>query len=138
MGTLIRPELSENNKYWIEKHRYYELKHFCLQYPEWKKKLNALTFIKCRNEKLAVKNGNSKQDPTAECAESMIFYTDRIKMIERLTEMAAGDLSSYLLKGITEGVSYDNLKTKSDIPCCRDKYYEMYRKFFYILNIERQ
>ena len=63
---------------------------------------------------------------------------DRIKMIERLTEMAAGDLSSYLLKGITEGVSYDNLKTKSDIPCCRDKYYEMYRKFFYILNIERQ
>lgn len=36
MATVIRPELSENNKYWISKHRYYELKHFCLQYPEWK------------------------------------------------------------------------------------------------------
>ena len=33
MGTQIRPELSEKNLYWIDRHRYYELKHFCLQYP---------------------------------------------------------------------------------------------------------
>ena len=33
MGTTLRAELSEKNPYWIEKHRYYELKHFCLQYP---------------------------------------------------------------------------------------------------------
>ena len=26
MGTTIRPELSEKNPYWIERHRYYELK----------------------------------------------------------------------------------------------------------------
>lgn len=37
MATTIRPELSEKNPYWIEKHRYYELKHFCLQYPIWRK-----------------------------------------------------------------------------------------------------
>lgn len=37
MATVIRAELSKNNKYWISKHRYYELKHFCLQYPEWQK-----------------------------------------------------------------------------------------------------
>lgn len=36
MATRIRPELAENNKYWISKHRYYELKHYCLQYPLWK------------------------------------------------------------------------------------------------------
>lgn len=28
MSTTIRPELSEKNQYWIDKHRYYELKHF--------------------------------------------------------------------------------------------------------------
>ena len=33
MSTLIRPELSETNRYWIEKHRYYELKHFWLAIP---------------------------------------------------------------------------------------------------------
>ena len=37
MSTTIRPELSEKNQYWIEKHRYYELKHFCLQYPIWRR-----------------------------------------------------------------------------------------------------
>ena len=42
MSTLIRPELSETNRYWIEKHRYYELKHFCLQYPLWRHAYNSL------------------------------------------------------------------------------------------------
>ena len=42
MGTTIRPELSEKNPYWIEKHRYYELKHFCLQYPIWRKAYSVL------------------------------------------------------------------------------------------------
>lgn len=35
MATTIRPELSKNNKYYISKQRYYELKHFCLQYGDW-------------------------------------------------------------------------------------------------------
>ena len=30
MSTTIRPELSEKNQYWIDKHRYYELKHLCI------------------------------------------------------------------------------------------------------------
>ena len=37
MATVLRSELSSKNKYYIDKHRYYELKHFCLQYPEWKR-----------------------------------------------------------------------------------------------------
>lgn len=41
MATVLRPELSPKNKYHIDKHRYYELKHFCLQYPEWKKSYSA-------------------------------------------------------------------------------------------------
>lgn len=42
MGTTIRPEISKKNRYWIDKHRYYELKHFCLQYPTWKKAHSSL------------------------------------------------------------------------------------------------
>lgn len=42
MGTVIRAEISANNRYWVEKHRYYELKHFCFQYPEWKKRYRAI------------------------------------------------------------------------------------------------
>ncbi len=35
MGNHEKAVLSKKNKYYISKHRYYELKHFCLQYNEW-------------------------------------------------------------------------------------------------------
>lgn len=40
--NLRHPELSEKNPYWIERHRYYELKHFCLQHPLWKKEYDMI------------------------------------------------------------------------------------------------
>ena len=46
MSTRIIPEISKNKPEWIPKHRYYELKHFCLQYPEWKKMVSELNLIK--------------------------------------------------------------------------------------------
>ena len=45
MATVLRSELSPKNKYYIDKHRYYELKHFCLQYPEWKQ---TCTYLKTK------------------------------------------------------------------------------------------
>lgn len=45
MATVLRSELSPKNKYYIAKHRYYELKHFCLQYPEWKQ---TYTYLKSK------------------------------------------------------------------------------------------
>ena len=42
MSTNIRPELSQKNKYYVEKHRYYELKNCCLKYTVWKKAYYAL------------------------------------------------------------------------------------------------
>ena len=53
MGTTLRAELSEKNPYWIEKHRYYELKHFCLQYPIWKKAYAALDGTNTKTMNLA-------------------------------------------------------------------------------------
>ena len=38
--SRTRNEISVKNKYYISKHRYLELKHFCLQYPEWKRALS--------------------------------------------------------------------------------------------------
>ena len=57
-----------------------------------------------------------------------------MKMVEKATNEANGDLAEYILKGVTEGLSYDVLKVKMDIPCCKDVYYENYRRFFWILN----
>lgn len=113
MGTAIRPELSEKNKYWIEKHRYYELKHFCLQYPIWKKAYYALTGLSSRPIDLAMfANTRSHSDPTARCVEARELYLDRMKTVEQAAMATDSDLYSYILAGVTEGCSYDTLKSK--------------------------
>ena len=138
MGTSIRPEVSNKNKYWIDRHRYYELKHFCLQYPSWKKiyisldgysrkPLNPLIFVKPTNI----------GDPTAACAEARIFYSERLKLLERVAEETDSVLGKYVLKGVTEGLSYEHLRVRTDVPCCKDTYYELYRRFFWLLSQAR-
>lgn len=139
MGTTIRPELSEKNKYWIEKHRYYELKHFCLQYPLWKKAYAALDGLSGRPVDLAMfAANNSCGDPTARCAMAKMFYSDRTEMLNRIAGNVDPELASYILKAVTEGISFDHLKARLEIPCCKDTYYDLYRRFFWLLNKERQ
>lgn len=139
MATVIRPVLSEKNKYWVEKHRYYELKHFCLQYPLWKKTYLALDgFGKRSSDLTTFIHTNELSDPTSKCAMAKAFYSDRIAMVERVAVQADSDLADYILKAVTEELSYDYLKTRLNIPCSKDTYYDRYRKFFWILNKERQ
>ena len=135
MGTTIRPELSEKNPYWIERHRYYELKHFCLQYPIWKKTYESMNGLLGRPADLA-SFGKMKHisNPTERIAIMKAYYSERMDMIRKAAEKANGDLAEYIVRGVTEGLSYDVLKIKMDIPCCKDVYYESYRKFFWILN----
>lgn len=139
MATKIRPELSEKNEYWIEKHRYYELKHFCLQYPIWKKAYSALDGVNTQQSNLTVfLKTNVHSDPTASCVEAREFYFNRIKMIEKTALDTDLELAEYVLQGVTEGYSYNHLNLKLDIPCCKDVYYELYRRFFWLLDKVRK
>lgn len=138
MATVIRPELSENNKYWVEKHRYYELKHFCLQYPIWKRAYLALEGLSGRPANLTIfVRTNSNSSPTEKCAIEKSFYSERIDMIERIAKQTDSELSHYILRAVTEGLSYTNLKSRLDIPCSRDTYYDRYRRFFWLLHKAR-
>ena len=138
MPTMIRPELSDKNKYWIEKRRYYELKHFCLQYPIWRKAYVALDGMSKRPECFIIFNkSNPFSDPTAKCAETLTYYLDRIKTVEQTAIDTDSGLACYILKAVTEGVSYDYLKSRLEIPCCKDVYYNLYRRFFWLLNKTR-
>ena len=136
MATEIRPELSEKNPYWIGKHRYYELKHFCLQYPIWKKAYNALLGLSSRPNDLDifVKSGQVRSDPTARCAESRVSFAKWMELVEQAAIGTDGDLYPYILRGVTEGLSYNALKMQYAIPCCREVYYNLYRRFFWLLS----
>lgn len=129
MSTTITPELSHKNKYYISKHRYYELKHFCLQYPEWKYQMVTLGGV--------MRNANLIEDPTGETATKLADLKSKIALIRKLAMESDKDLASYIFKAVTEERTYENLKTFFDIPCSRDMYYDRYRKFFWLLDKER-
>lgn len=138
MATKIRPELSIKNKYHIDKHRHYELKHFCLQYPAWKRayaEIDDFNMTISSFDKMPT--GNLPGDPTSKRVMTKIRLTERIEMIERVAKEADSQLYDYILKAVTEGLSYTYLKSRLDIPCGKDMYYDRYRRFFWLLNKTR-
>lgn len=139
MATVLRSELSQKNKYYIDKHRYYELKHFCLQYPLWKQ-----SYIDLDNECISlsmieeIRTDNIPGDPTFKRALLRTFYSDRINLIEKTAIETDPYLYAYIIKGVTEEKSYTYLKTKLNMPCGKDMYYDRYRKFFWRLDNSRK
>lgn len=135
MATTVRAELSTNSKYWIDKHRYYELKHFCLQYPIWKKEYAAYADIGPNLSSFEqIYSDNMPSDSTANWAVKRAYYYEKIKLIEKIAEETDYILYKYILKAVTEGLSFTYLKTKLNIPCGRDMYYDRYRRFFWLLS----
>ena len=135
MGTVIRPEVSKSNRYWISRHRYYELKHHCLQYPEWQEIVRNIPYLQSR---LAANPNHTAewQDATERLAERLDIYKSKISRVENLVKVAGGDLADWLLIGVTQGVSYVKLRDNYGIPCCKETYYEAYRKFFWLISQE--
>lgn len=135
MATLIRPELSIKNKYRIDKHRHYELKHFCLQYPEWKRAYRAFDDVGMPLSTIErVSTSNLPGDPTAKRAMMKAHYAEKMRLIEEAAEKTDRYLHKYILKAVTEDLSYTHLKSQMDMPCGKDMYYDRYRKFFWLLS----
>lgn len=135
MGTAIRPEVSNKNTYYILRHRYYELKHFCLQYPEWKQEYRSLDGLPSRSASgIEHVTGGSVPEPTALYAEARIYYRDRMNMVETAARDAVGDLADLMLRAVTEGVSYEHISP----PCCKEVWYTAYRRFFWLLDKARK
>lgn len=137
MGTNIRPEISERNPYWISKHRYYELKHFCLQYNGWASAYKALDG-KAARPLLDGRASGGAGDPTEKCAERRVYYADRMAMVRQATLDATADFHEQLLFAVTEGLSYEHIRARTNIPCSKDEWYECYRRFFWLLSKARE
>lgn len=139
MAVNIRPELSKKNKYWIDKNRFYELKYFCLQYPLWKRAYEDLDGLRiCSYDLSKVSRSSVRNDAIGECVEERSLYFERINVVEKAAIEADPYLASYILKAVTEGLSFDYLKTRLEIPCCRDTYYDRYRRFFWLLDSKKR
>ena len=135
MSTNVRPEVSEKNPYYINRERYYELKHFCRQYPIWKKAYNALDGLSKRPADLELfTKPNQTSDPTTRCAEAREAYGKKIEMVEKCARDASPELAQYIMSYATKGDAYSVLRVRDHIPCGKDMFYDVVRKFFWLLN----
>lgn len=132
MSTVIRPELSQNNSYHISKHRYYELKHFCLQYHEWES-ARRTDILKSSS---IIKPGSEWSDPVGDAAAKNADIYRNMKLV-RDAALSIDGIGEYIFKAVTDGYSYNYLRTKLGMPCGKSYYYEKYRKFFWVLNERR-
>lgn len=81
-------------------------------------------------------------DPTGEEAVERAMLSAKIDMVERAVRDAvrdaAEDLYIFLLKGVTENLSYTNLKTYYNMPCSSERYFRLRHKVYYLLSQEKQ
>lgn len=130
-------DLSKKSPYAIEHHRYLELRHFCFQYKIWKqlcKDIDGFPSVKFSSEGFSKNISN----PVLNTVERREEYLLKMELIENTAKLADSDLAEYLIHGVTEGTSYYGLRLYYGMPACKEKYYNAYRRFFFILDISRK
>ena len=134
MATKIRPVVSEKRQYYISRHRYYELKHFCLQYNEWRN----VIFSQGRNlsKSLVYRTSRNKEfdDPVGDEVCRVEEAKHNIELVEESAACTDEFLKDYILESVTQERSYTYLKLMENMPCSRDKFYICYHKFFWVLS----
>lgn len=124
---MFKYELSDKNDNYINKYRMYELKYHCLQYHN---------FVKARRELYEEFHYGTGEfdDPTGFVASSLADLNRSIKEIEMASYYADKELQPYILRAVTDGLTYQQMFTRCHIPCCREVFYDRCRKFYRILS----
>ena len=140
MSTRIRPEITNNSIYYISRHRYYELKHFCMQYPDWKHELSVLDGISSRSAGTGEHINTGKVGkPTEVYAEARMFFEKRIQMIDDAATRATDDIfGKVLVMAVINEMSYEQVAARGLTNYGKDLWYAAYRRFFWILDKTRK
>ena len=120
--------------YNISKHRYMELYHYCMQYNEWKEMLQDMEDGLRSPSEGQTTAGSRKTDKTATIAIKRAELSAKCKLIEQTAEETDKMLKDYILAAVTRGDTYNYLSTIKGMPCSRNLYYKLRKKFYYSLS----
>lgn len=131
----IRSVHSTKNKYWISRHRFYQLYHWCLQYQEWKDRCvclenGGLTGVQYSD----MPKGTTVGNPTERMGIELSDYLDKIKTLEDVAKEADADLAPYILASVTQEYATYNYLKSLNMPCSRNTFYDRRQKFFWLLS----
>lgn len=120
----------------ISRHRFRELKEFCLQYEEKKSELYQIYTSSASAPEVAVKGGVPGK-PTEVKAMRAAKLKAETDMIDRCLFMACGEdkgIVEPLKKNVVRGLGYDRL---GYVPCAPRLFYKYRRKFYFLLDKEK-
>lgn len=126
---------SEKSKYFIPKEDYLTAIHYSLRYPLWKEEVEQMAdtskAIAYDKDKVQVScDFDSTMERAIMIAESNKQH--KMQIIDDTITKVGGDLGYWLRLGVCYGLTFDQLKGKG-MPCERDAYYLMRRKYYFEL-----
>lgn len=118
------------DEYGISKYAYRELLNFCLQYDEKKQQLTAIRDLNAVAYN-GTPHGSSISNPTQDKAERAARLSNDIKLIEQTAIETDSGIYQDIISNVTNiNMTYEVLNP----PCGRRQFYTLRRKFFFILN----
>lgn len=132
-----RAELSKKNAYYIPKEKYYELLYFSRQYNTMRQELHDLRMDYPATTRETVVKTSDISDPVARACLRIETLTDKIRLIEATAIETDAELAKWVRIGVTNDYSYEYMRQMLGMPLGRTKYYELYRKYFYLLAQKR-
>lgn len=119
----------------ISKNRYDELKAFCLQYEEKKSKISR--GIGSMNYD-GMPKGNYKENPLEGKAIRNVMYQKDCEMIEQAAIAASSEIYPYIIKSVTNDLSYRLIEYDERlgrIPVGINEFYAYRRLFYHYLDL---
>ena len=127
--------------------RYKELCGFCEQYPEWKEKLNGITYIRAVQYSDDPQPSNrDNSDTTQKHALRALALKRKVEMVEKcahkvdeaFTKKGEKPIWEYIIRSACYEESWEYLYTMGKLNLGRTVFYNRRRYFFYQLDIEKR
>ena len=127
-------KMEYTGKYALSRFEYNYAKWYSLKYNDWLNEYNSLKdSVKAIAYQEAVQGGKNS-NPTQNLATRRVQLRNKMLKIEQAAFEAGGEFARYILIAVTnEDVTYDVLISKYKMPCGRTLFYEMRRKYYYLL-----
>ena len=122
----------------ISRERYYELLHFCRQYPEWKKSAASLLGTSAQRYSTEAHAAGTVSDPTERAAVKRETYLRRIQIVDMAAINAGDKWCDTLIRNICYGVPLAAIDPIMMPTSNRNAYFAMKKKCFVLLDALQQ
>ena len=126
---------SYSGEYTLSKSEFLSAKYYALRYKEWRTEWETMTdTVRAVTYDSDIVQGGGTGNPTEQLAIRRAELTHKIRIIEDTAKETDPTMSKYILLYVTEeDMTFGKLKRISGIPCEKNLFYRLRRRYYYLL-----